>query len=154
MWWIKKLKQPDKRPELMKQQGMTLTHCMQIKFGYEDGLAANDIREYAYPTYDKQQCINIRFQLLEDKKVSYVRGTGRCPNCKKTYAMKEISRTLADIRDSTERVTKSYYDPQTRMKEYYTDIVDATLLKYNVVQECQYCGYRKYSIYSEKIRNK
>ena len=145
---------PDEIIELMKQQGMTLMHCMQIKYGYEDGLDVKDIRQYAYPTCDKQQCVNIRFQLLKDKDVSFTMGTSRCPNCKKRHAMKEIGRTLVDIRDSTERVDKSYYDPQTRMKEYYTDIVDATVLKYDVVQECQYCGYRKHSIYSEKKTNK
>ena len=145
---------PNEIIELMKQQGMTLMHCMQIKFGYEDGLDVKEIRQYAHPTYDKQQCVNIRFQLLENKETPLAKGTGRCPNCKKRHAMKEIGRTLVDIRDATEHVTESYYDPQTKMKEYYTVIVDATLLKYNVVQECQYCGYRKYSIYREKVTNK
>lgn len=81
----------------------------------------------------------------------YVRRIGRCPKCKKLYAMHEISRTLSDIRDSTERVLKTYRDPKTGYKDSYTDIVPATIHKYDVIEECRYCGYHRHKTHSEKI---
>lgn len=79
-----------------------------------------------------------------------VRRMSRCPKCKKPYAMNEINRTLNDIRDSSERVLKTYRDPKTGLNESYTDVVPAVILKYDVTEECCYCGYRRHKTVSRK----
>lgn len=73
------------------------------------------------------------------------RWASRCknPKCRKPYAYVEVSRTLRDIRHTTKDVEKSFYDPKTGHKEYYTDTVDTVELIYDVVGKCCYCGHEK-----------
>lgn len=84
--------------------------------------------------------------LLEKRKT-------RCPKCKKYYAMKQIRKTIRSTRESTERVEKSWYNPKTGYKEYYTDRVPATVIYYDIIEECQYCGHKRTDIKSEKVIN-
>lgn len=80
------------------------------------------------------------------------RWASRCKNrkCKKPYTYVEVSRTLRDVRDSTERVQKTYYNHLTGQNELHTEIVDAVKMSYDVVYECRYCGHRKYKVETKK----
>lgn len=79
-----------------------------------------------------------------------VKRIDRCPNCKKSFAMDEVSRTLRDIHDSTARVDRMGYNSKTGLKEHYTEPVDAVVLTYDVVEKCRYCGYERPRVISEK----
>lgn len=80
------------------------------------------------------------------------RWASRCKNrnCRKPYAYVEVSRTLRDVRDSTERVQKTYYNHLTGQNELHTEIEDAVKMSYDVIYECCYCGHRKYKVETKK----
>ena len=78
--------------------------------------------------------------------------TTRCPNpkCRKAFAMKEVNRTVIDVRMSKKKEQRKGYDPFTkRIEPYYID-VPATKIIYEVTERCPYCN-RERTKYDDEI---
>lgn len=99
-----------------------------------------------FPFYILFSMIGVILLLLTYKKT-------RCPNpkCRKAFAMKEVNRTVVDVRSSKKQERKKAYNPITDFEESYYVDVPATKIIYEVTECCPYCN-RTRTKYDEVIK--
>lgn len=68
---------------------------------------------------------------------------GACPECRRAFAMKEISSHLIDEYRTTVDVQRTVKNGKGEVIRRYTEAVPATKCVYDCVDECRYCKYQR-----------